>query len=56
MSPAAELATHNKEGDYWLAVDGDVYDVSSYIDMHPGGEGVMRQLAGNDVTDEFYGL
>ena len=56
MSSAAELATHNKEGDYWLAIDGDVYDVSSYIDMHPGGEGVFRQLAGNDVTDEFYGL
>jgi len=53
---ASELATHNKEGDYWLAIDGNVYDVSTYIDMHPGGEVVMRQLAGNDVTDEFYGL
>lgn len=34
---AAELARHNTEHDVWLAIDGRVYDFSSYIDLHPGG-------------------
>ena len=33
-----------------------MYDVSTFIEAHPGGEVVIRQLAGNDVTDEFFEL
>lgn len=52
----ADLARHNKPGDLWLAVDGDVYDVSKFARLHPGGAKVLEQLAGNDVTAEFYEL
>ncbi len=49
---AAELAKHKQPNDYWLAIDGNVYDVSKYIMMHPGGEGVMR-LCPRGVTLQF---
>lgn len=34
----AELAEHNKPGDMWMAIRGKVYNVTSYLDFHPGGE------------------
>jgi len=53
---ASELAKHSKAGDLWLAIDGDVYDASKFARVHPGGAKVLEQLAGNDVTTEFFEL
>ena len=37
-----------------LVIFGDnVYDISSWISKHPGGETVLRQYAGRDITDAF---
>lgn len=33
-----ELGKHNVRTDCWLAVRGKVYDVTSWIEKHPGGE------------------
>ncbi|CAA2955621.1 cytochrome b5 [Olea europaea var. sylvestris] len=30
-----------------------VYDVSSYLDEHPGGDDVLLRATGKDATDEF---
>jgi len=51
---AAELATHHTEHDVWLAIDGKVYDFSSYIDLHPGGLALLNN-AGGDATAGFHG-
>ncbi|CAE8712178.1 unnamed protein product [Polarella glacialis] len=52
----AELAEHNKHGNMWLAVNSEVYDMSKFGKMHPGGVKVQEELAGRDVTTEFYEL
>eukprot|EP01062_Namystynia_karyoxenos_P030533 TRINITY_DN227_c0_g1_i1.p1 TRINITY_DN227_c0_g1~~TRINITY_DN227_c0_g1_i1.p1 ORF type:complete len:526 (+),score=228.70 TRINITY_DN227_c0_g1_i1:104-1681(+) len=51
-----ELKQHNKSGDMWMAVDGDVYDLSKFERLHPGGASVLRPHAGKDATEAFWGL
>ncbi|KAL0848580.1 hypothetical protein Bca101_021827 [Brassica carinata] len=48
-----DLRSHNKPGDLWIAIQGKVYDVSDWIKSHPGGDAVILNLAGQDVTDAF---
>jgi cytochrome b involved in lipid metabolism len=32
-----ELQAHSTEDDVWIALHGDVYDLTSYLEQHPGG-------------------
>jgi predicted heme/steroid binding protein len=49
-----EVAKHSQQGDAWIIIDGVIYDVSKFADMHPGGELLLLQYAGKDATKEFY--
>ncbi|GFP87299.1 cytochrome b5 isoform a [Phtheirospermum japonicum] len=48
-----EAAQHNTNEDCWVVIDGKVYDVSSYLDEHPGGDDVLLKAAGIDATEGF---
>jgi cytochrome b involved in lipid metabolism len=48
-----ELAKHTKKDDCWIAISGAVYDVSQYIDKHPGGPANLLHHAGADGTRSF---
>jgi len=48
-----ELSTHGSKEDCWVAIDGKVYDVTSWIPKHPGGEDVLTLTAGRDITNMF---
>lgn len=48
-----ELAKHNTKEDCWLCVRGKVYNVTSYLEFHPGGVDEMMRGAGKDATDLF---
>lgn len=48
-----DLKKHNKSGDLWIAIQGKVYNVSDWIKTHPGGDTVILNLVGQDVTDAF---
>lgn len=50
---ADEVAQHTTAADLWVVYNGKVYDVSSYIDEHPGGEEVVVDCAGTDATEAF---
>jgi len=49
-----ELSNHNKAGDVWIAIDNNVYNVSDYVDKHPGGAESIMRYAGKDATSAFY--
>lgn len=49
----AELCRHSVYDDLWLAIDGIVYDVTPFMDDHPGGGDIMLSAAGKDGTDDF---
>lgn len=48
-----ELAAHATEADCWLAVDGQVYDVSAYLNDHPGGSRTIIPWCGHEATTAF---
>ena len=50
---ADEVKQHNSADDLWIVYNGQVYDVSSYLDEHPGGEEVIVDCAGEDATEAF---
>eukprot|EP00973_Karenia_brevis_P074949 10414579-Karenia_brevis.AAC.1 len=48
-----EVAKHNKKGDCWVVVDGQVLNVNNFLSQHPGGELAILTFAGKDATEEF---
>ncbi|KAJ1999696.1 hypothetical protein GGI04_003065 [Coemansia thaxteri] len=48
-----EVALHNKRNDCWMVISGNVYNVTHYLDYHPGGKGELMRAAGKDGTDLF---
>ncbi|KAG8098192.1 hypothetical protein GUJ93_ZPchr0013g36718 [Zizania palustris] len=48
-----EVACHNTPDDCWVVVDGKVYDVTKYLDDHPGGADVLLEVSGKDAKEEF---
>jgi len=36
MFTADEIATHNTETDCWVSLYGEVYNVTKFLDDHPG--------------------
>ncbi|KAF7247042.1 Cytochrome b5 reductase 4 [Varanus komodoensis] len=48
-----ELAKHNTKDDCWICIRGLVYNVTPYMEYHPGGEDELMKAAGADGTDLF---
>ncbi|XP_068671536.1 fatty acid 2-hydroxylase-like [Montipora capricornis] len=45
-----DVQLHNKENDAWITHRGKVYDVSDFLERHPGGKDILVSYAGQDVT------
>ncbi len=48
-----EVALHNTPTDCWAAIEGSVYDLSSWVNAHPGGARAITGLCGRDGTADF---
>lgn len=47
---AAEVADHNSASDCWTVINGSVYDITSYIPRHPGGDEILRACGADGTT------
>eukprot|EP00250_Pteridium_aquilinum_P015797 c22763_g1_i1 orf=229-627(+) len=49
----AQLAQHASSEDCWVLIGGKVYDVTKFLEEHPGGDDVILSATGKDATDDF---
>jgi cytochrome b involved in lipid metabolism len=51
----AQVAEHSTQDNCWIAIEGKVYNVTSFISGHPGGNKIL-QGCGKDATEYFNGI
>lgn len=47
----ADIESHNSEADCYVTVGDKVYDITDFLDSHPGGADLILDYAGKDVTE-----
>jgi len=48
-----EIKKHDQEKDAWVVKDGKVYDVSKFLQEHPGGSSIVVPHLGQDIAEVF---
>ncbi|XP_030060520.1 cytochrome b5 type B [Microcaecilia unicolor] len=48
-----EVRKRNTSAETWLVLHGRVYDITRFVEEHPGGEEVLFEQAGGDATESF---
>lgn len=49
----AQVAENNNKNSCWTIIDGNVYNITSYVPNHPGGESDILKICGLDGTSLF---
>ena len=47
------VAKHNTSDDAWVIIENVVYDVTKFLDVHPGGKDILLSKTGQDVSYIF---
>ncbi|THG97543.1 hypothetical protein EW026_g4476 [Hermanssonia centrifuga] len=48
-----QVSEHNSRDSCWIIVHGKVYDVTEFLDEHPGGSRIILKYAGADATEAY---
>jgi cytochrome b involved in lipid metabolism len=48
-----DVEAHSTKNDCWTIINNDVYDITSYVPMHPGGINQITRICGKDGTSLF---
>lgn len=49
----AEVKQHNTAEDAWMVLGGRVYNITPYLNFHPGGADILVKAAGRDGSALF---
>ncbi|CAJ1081538.1 cytochrome b5 [Xyrichtys novacula] len=49
----SEIEEQNSFRSTWIIINNKVYDVTKFLEEHPGGEEVLREQGGGDATESF---
>ncbi|GAB5590565.1 hypothetical protein Unana1_05465 [Umbelopsis nana] len=49
----AQVSEHNQKKDLYVAIHNKVYNITEFVEEHPGGEEVLLDEAGKDATEAF---
>lgn len=48
-----EVAKHQTRSSCWVVIKGNAYDVTNFLDHHPGGAKSLLRYGGKDGTEEY---
>ncbi|KAI9265001.1 cytochrome b5 [Phascolomyces articulosus] len=48
-----DVSKHQTKDDLWMVIHNKVYNISSFVQEHPGGEEVLLDESGKDATEAF---
>ncbi|KAI8904059.1 cytochrome b2, mitochondrial precursor [Gorgonomyces haynaldii] len=48
-----EVKKHTAESDCWMVIHGQAYNLTTFLNDHPGGKRILLKNAGKDATAEF---
>ncbi|GAA5828365.1 hypothetical protein JCM11251_006215 [Rhodosporidiobolus azoricus] len=51
---AKEVADHKSADSAWVIIENNVYDVTEFLEDHPGGKKVLLNQCGKDATEKFW--
>lgn len=49
----SQVAEHNTSDSAWIIINNNVYDITQFLDTHPGGDEIILEMTGNDATQDF---
>ncbi|KAK4549360.1 hypothetical protein LTR36_006357 [Oleoguttula mirabilis] len=49
----SDVSEHTSKKDIYLVIHDKVYNTTSFVDEHPGGEEVLLDVGGQDATEAF---
>ncbi|KAI5370719.1 Putative cytochrome b5-like heme/steroid binding domain, cytochrome b5, heme-binding protein [Septoria linicola] len=49
----SDVSEHTSKKDLYMVIHDKVYNTSSFVDEHPGGEEVLLDVGGQDATEAF---
>ncbi|PKI75054.1 cytochrome b5, seed isoform-like [Punica granatum] len=49
----AQVFQHSSREDCWLLIGGRVYDLTKFLEEHPGGSDILLSVTGKDATVDF---
>ncbi len=49
----AQIATHDSATSCWSAINGNVYNLTTWVDRHPGGRAAILMICGKDGSPLF---
>jgi L-lactate dehydrogenase (cytochrome) len=48
-----ELSQHVKDTDTWMAINGTVWDITGFAELHPGGPDIIQEYSGGDASGPY---
>ncbi|KAJ5397850.1 hypothetical protein N7509_005963 [Penicillium cosmopolitanum] len=53
MLTRSQVQQHRTRKSCWVIIGQTVYDITDFLDEHPGGAGILLQYAGSDASEAF---
>jgi len=51
----SDVSAHNTvDTGLYIVIDGGVYDMTGFIEEHPGGAKILKRVGGKDASKQFW--